>query len=187
LTNPAVFARSASCIAAAIAARTAACAATTILVFAASAGIIVLTGLGDDLRDVLRFTFDGVERTPGEVLRLAVHNGRLVAGVLVLAIVAPRLPARARSLLDGLLAALLTFNAAVIGVALGAYGWRLATATAPHLPFELAALCLAGGAYMSSSVQTLDARALTGIAVLCALLLACAATLETYVPIGDAR
>ena len=63
----------------------------------------------------------------------------------------------------------------------------LAAAIALHLPLELAALSLAGGAYMQASKQPLGARALARVAALCALLLACAATLETYRPPGGLR
>ena len=59
-------------------------------------------------------------------------------------------------------------------------GSALAAAIALHLPLEFAALSLAGGAYMSTSKQPLGTRALACVAALCALLLACAATLETY-------
>ena len=40
---------------------------------------------------------------------------------------------------------------------------------------------------MQASKQPLGTRALACVAALCALLLACAATLETYVPLGGLR
>ena len=67
-----------------------------------------------------------------------------------------------------------------------AHAWRAAIAL--HLPLELAALSLAGGAYMSGKpTTTAPARALALVAALCALLLALAATLETYAPLGGVR
>jgi hypothetical protein len=163
------------------------CAGAAVLVLAAAAVAVALTGLGDDARRALRFGFGGVERTPGEALRLAIHNARFAAGTLLCAIAAPRLAARVRLLVDLMLASLLAFNAGLVGVALGAYGLRVAAATALHLPLEFTALSLAGGAYMSTSKQPLGARALAYVAAVCALLLAGAATLETYVSLGALR
>ena len=163
------------------------CAGAAVLVLAAAAAAVALTGLADDARGALRFGFGGVDRTPGEALRLAIHNARFAAGTLLCAIAAPRLPARARLFIDLMLASLLAFNAGLVGVALGAYGLRVAAATALHLPLEFTALSLAGGAYMSTSRQPLAARPLACIAALCALLLASAATLETYASLGGLR
>jgi hypothetical protein len=82
-----------------------------------------------------------------------------------------------------LLAIVLAANAGLVGVALGAYGARLA---APHLPVELAALTLAGAAYMHASRQALGMVTIAVVAATCALLLVIAATLETYVAPGGA-
>ena len=163
------------------------CAAAAVLVLAATAAAVALSGLADDARRALRFGFEGAQRTPDEALRLAIHNARFAAGTLLCAIVAPRLPTRARLLVHLMLTSLLAINAGLVGVALGAYGERVAAAIALHLPLEFAALSLAGGAYMSTSKQPLAPRALARIAALCALLLACAATLETYSPLGGLR
>jgi hypothetical protein len=170
-----------------IAAGAAICAAAAGVVLATAAAGPALTGLGDDARRALHFGFAGVERTPDEALRLAIHNARFAAGTLLCAIAAPRLPARARLLVDLMLMSLLAGNAGLVGIALGAYGQQLAAAIALHLPLELAAFSLAGGAYMSTSKQPLGSRALAGVAALCTLLLACAATLETYRPPGGLR
>ena len=170
-----------------IAAGAVVCAGAAVLVLAAAAVAVAVTGLGDEARRALRFGFGGVERAPGEALRLAIHNARFAAGTLLCAIAAQRLPARARLLVDLMLASLLTFNAGIVGIALGAYGLRVAAATAPHLPLEFAALSLAGGAYMSTSKQPLGSRALASVAALCALLLVAAATLETYASLGGLR
>ena len=170
-----------------IAAGAAVCAAAAVLVIAAAAAAVALSGLGDDARRALRFGFGGVERTPGEALRLAIHNARFAAGTLLCAIAAPRLARPARLLVDLMLTSLLAINAGLVGVALGAYGQRLAAAIALHLPLEFAALSLAGGAYMQASKQPLGTRALARVAALCALLLAAAATLETYLPLGGLR
>ena len=84
------------------------------------------------------------------------------------------------------LSALLAANAGLVGAALGAYGTRLAVVTAAHLPEELAALSLAGGAYMHARRHPVRAVALAVVATACALLVVIAATLETYVALGGA-
>ena len=86
-----------------------------------------------------------------------------------------------------LLVALLVLNAGRVGLAIGAYGTRAIRATAAHLPLELAAMSLAGGAYMQACRQPLTARALAVVAAASALLLVAAATLETYASPGAPR
>jgi hypothetical protein len=166
---------------------TAVCTAVAVLVIAVAAGAVALSGLGDEVRRALRFGFGGVERTPGEALGLAIHNARFAAGALLCAIAAPRLARPARLLVEVMLTSLFAMNASLVGVALGAYGQRVASAIAPHLPLELAALSLAGGAYMQASKQPLETRTLVFVAALCALLLSAAAALETYVSLGGLR
>ena len=163
------------------------CATVALSVIVVAAAVVWLAGLAEELRSTLRFGFGGVEDSPTEVARLAVHNARLAGGTLICAGVASRLKARARHLVDLLLAALLTFNAAAVGIAIGAYGTRAVTATAAHLPVEFGAFSLAGGAYMQACNRPLSARELAAAAASTALLLVAAAALETYVPIGAPR
>ena len=85
------------------------------------------------------------------------------------------------------LGTLLAFNAGAVGIAFGAYGQRAIAATAPHLPLEFAGLSLAGGAYLHARRQPLSPPAIAAIAGACALLLAIAALIETYVSMRGAR
>jgi hypothetical protein len=163
------------------------CAGTAVAVVVVTALTVAAGGLADDARRALRFGFGGVEQTPDEAARIALHNARFAVGTLICAASRPRMPATLRPAIDGLLATLLAFNAGAVGVALGAYGQRVATAIALHVPVEFAALSLAGGAYMQTSRQPLSLAALAGIAALCALLLILAATLETYASLGGLR
>lgn len=160
-----------------------ACAATSVAIAVATAVAIKLGGVADDARRALRFGFDGLA-SANDGARVALDNGRIVAGVLLCAMLAPRLTARARTLVDIVLGMVLLANAGALGVALGAYGSRVARAIAPHLPFELAALSLAGGAYLHARTRPLRARVLAALAASCALLVIAAATLETYVSAG---
>lgn len=169
-------------------------AADAVLCALAAALIVVLTallvagaGLGDDARSTLRFGFGGVEHSGAEVARIALHNSRYAAGTLLCALLASRIPALAVLLADLVLASVLAFNAGLVGVAYGAYGWRAVAATAPHLPVEFAGISLAGGAYLHARRRPLSARAIAAVAAACAALLLVAAFLETYVSMGGAR
>ena len=163
------------------------CAAAAMTVVVLASAAVSLTGLADDTRKMLRFGFGGVEQSPSEVARLTIHNARFAGGTLLCAGLAPRLTKHARRAVDLLLGGLLTFNAAAVGIAIGAYGMRAITATATHLPVEFAALSLAGGAYMQACKQPLSARELAAAATATGLLLIAAAALETYVSTGGAR
>ena len=70
------------------------------------------------------------------------------------------------------------------GIAIGAYGTRVTSAVAIHLPVEFGALSLTGGAYMQACQQPLRARELVAVAAMTGLLLIVAAALETYVSLG---
>ena len=163
------------------------CATAAITVVVLASAAVSLAGLADETRKMLRFGFGGVEQSPSEVARLAIHNARFAGGTLLCAGLAPRLTKHARRAVDLLLGGLLTFNAAAVGIAIGAYGMRTITATATHLPVEFAALSLAGGAYMQACKQPLSARELAAAATATGLLLIAAAALETYVSTGGAR
>ena len=163
------------------------CATAATLLIACGAGAVALSGLADEARRALRFDFAGVEQTPAAALRIAVQNARLVAAALLCAAIVPQRPQPARLVADAGLALVFAANAGFVGLALGAYGARLSAATALHLPLELAALCLAGGAYMHARRQPLGRVELAAVAATCALLLVIAATLETYVRLGGVR
>ena len=160
------------------------CSAAVMLVAACAGAVVAVAGVADDARRALRFDFAGVERTPAAVLPIALQNARLVAAALVCAAVVPRLPQPARLIADVVLAVVLVANASLLGVALGAYGARLA---GPHLPVELAALSLAGAAYMHARRHPVGVVALALVAVTCTLLLVIAAALETYATLGGVR
>ena len=157
-----------------------AAAAFSVMIFAAAA--VVLTGLGDETRAGLGLGFAGVDRSPAAAAGIALQNARIAAGVLLCAYLVPRLLTRTRVLVDVLLAAMLALNAGTVGVAVGAYGQRAIRATALHLPLELGALSLAGGAYMQACRRPLTLRATATVATATASLLVAAAALETYAP-----
>jgi hypothetical protein len=159
-------------------------AAVSVLALTTAAAVFA-TGRSEDARSLLGLDFGGVNRSLGDAITIAAHNTALAGGVLACATALPRLSRRL--VVDVLLATILTLNAAAIGLAIGAYGARAITALAPHAPFELAAFSLAGGAYMQARKQAITARLLTLIATTCAVLLAAAGFLETYVRLGESR
>jgi hypothetical protein len=136
-----------------------------------------------------------VPRLPARVsellaLDLRLRRGSLSAGLeiwttnlraLVLigcAALVARRPAL-RSITDGLLAAAVGANAALVGAALGAYGPSLSPWLA-HVPLEWAGLAIALGAYARARHLRMDGRELARRLGLAALVLAAAAALETW-------
>jgi hypothetical protein len=160
------------------------CAGAAALLIALCAAAVRLTGMADEVRHTLQLSFDGVERTRTEALRIALQNGRIATATLLCALAVRRLPEPVRAIVDVILAVVLALNAAAIGLALGAYGERLMVATAAHAPIELAALSLAGAAYVSARRQPVSPRALAAVASSSLALLAGAALAETYVSGG---
>jgi hypothetical protein len=160
------------------------CAVTAALLILSGAAAVRLTGTGDEIRDSLRLSFAGVDRTPEEALSIAAHNGRIAAATVLCALTVGRLPRPARVVVDSVLLAVVAFNSLIVGLALGAYGERLVVSTAAHLPIEFAALSLAGGAYLSARRRLLSLRPLAYACGLSGALLVAAALAETYVSGG---
>lgn len=152
----------------------AACAATAVALAGLVAVTVTLTGSTDDARHLLDLPFTGVDGAAATGIWF--QNARLAAAALVLAAARPWLSRSARLVADGLLGVLLAANAAIVGVALGAYGSRV---VAPHLPLELAGLSIAGGAYVSAASRPMPAVALVLAGAFSAVLLVLAAVAET--------
>lgn len=167
-----------------IAKRTAAIVAASAAIVAVTALGVVVTGHGPDARDELRFGFAGMDPSIAQASAIAIHNARLAGATLLCTVLLPRLHAVTRMPVHLLLAVILVFNCAAVGVAYGAYGWRVIRATAPHLPLEFAALSLAGGAYLHACRQPLSTPTFAAVAASSALLLCAAAAIETYVWLG---
>lgn len=160
-------------------------AAMTLIIIAVAA--VALSGLPDEARRMLGFDFRGVEPSPSEAARIALHNARIAGGTLLCAAIVPLLNARARRAVDRVLATVLAISAVAVGITVGAYGARGVTALSAHLPLEFAALSLTGGAYLQACQRALRAHELAATAAATAALLIVAAALETYAPIGATR
>ena len=72
-------------------------------------------------------------------------------------------------------------NTLVVGVAIGAYGTRMAAAVLPHGPVDFAAYTLAIALYLHGRRQALPLSHLARVIAVSVALLALAATLETFV------
>jgi hypothetical protein len=140
------------------------------------AAAISITRLSDDARQLLGFGFGGLPGGAGTGIEIAAHNAQLAGAALLGAALAPR-----AALLDALLGALLVLNAGFLGIAFGGYGARLLAVTWPHLPLELAAFSLAGGAYLAARACRLTVPALAAIGALVVALLLAAGLVEATV------
>jgi hypothetical protein len=157
------------------------CGIAAVAVAAATALVVLATGLDEAARGALRFGFAGIDHAPSAGAAIAVHNMAIAGGTLLCAAAAPRLPRSGVVCAHMLLGAVFALNATAIGLAFGAYGWRAIAATAPHLPLELAGLSLAGGAYLHACRHAVTALELVVAGLACAVLLAAAALIETYI------
>jgi len=158
-------------------------AAAACAVCAAVALCVVVSGERRSVRAELGFGFPSAPRELADAGVIAAHNGRYAAAVLTACLAVSWTPAL-RPLLDTALAALLGFNAAVIGVALGAYGPRLAAAIALHGTLELAGFAIAGGAYLRARRDELARSELARAACLALGLVCAAALVEAWVAPG---
>lgn len=167
----------------ALARQTAAAAAALLAAIAAVAMALRLAGAAGAARDWLAFGFARPPATLGEAVRIAEGNLRLAAAVLFAAFLTGPRPA-IRLVLDLVVGSLAALNTTAAGIALAAYGTRLLAAVAAHAPLELAGYAVALGAYLRARRGLLDGQQWAAAAAACAVLLAGAALLETYVQIG---
>jgi len=140
----------------------------------------------------LHYPFSGVPDRFGVAVSIFAHNGRAMAGVFGLLLIAqvavrsPSGPARAqrslRAVGELLLAGLVAANVLRVGVSLGAFGTRMAVAMLPHGPVELAAFATALALYLQGRGRwSLSIGQLAMTAAVSVVLLAAAAALDTFV------
>jgi hypothetical protein len=146
----------------------------TVLAAAVAAGI---PGLAAELRAWFAFEPGTWSVGAGEALAIWLTNLR-VLGVLLFAALAAREPHFVPGL-DAVVALVLGANAALVGLALGAYGLALLPWLI-HLPLEWAGLAVGLAAYLSSRHHTLCLRRLAHAALAGTALLALAAAVETW-------
>lgn len=147
------------------------------------AGVVLVGDLGTAARGFLRFDFAGTQQGG---LQIATHNARLAAAAFIGALAWPHL-GRVRFAVDACVIAVYALNAALIGVAIGAYGEQTLRVLALHGPLELAALSVAGGTYLTARRGLVTRLALCRAAASSAALLIVAGVIETSVQIGGLR
>jgi hypothetical protein len=168
--------------------------------FTAVIAAVVAIGLAAQTRRWLGFGFSGVPPRIGEAGSILLDNARFVLGMTAAGWLAqlrfkgsraaPR-GAGAGLVLAGiglavdvfvLLAALV--NTALVGLAVGAYGWRMLAALLPHGPFEICAYCIAANLLLTAHRRPIARREWTVAVVATLGLLALAALLETFIWLG---
>src|SRR5262249_23087354 len=137
--------------------------------------------------------FTGVPATPGQALTILAHNGRLLAAVGGLLVIAqsplhagwrPGTVLRALRRLGELwLAAVAAAHVLLVGAAVGAYGARMIRGVLPHGPVELAAYALMGSVYLQGRSTRLSLQHVAAVTAGSAGLLALAAALEAFVTV----
>lgn len=156
------------------------CMAGTILLTATV--VAAIPGAPADARDQLAFTFHPPPASPGTLAGILAANLPAAGLPLLAAAFVTHTPPTLRAGLDLLVLVVLVPNMLLIGVAVGAYGPRLA-AYLTHLPLELAGLAIAAGAYLHARRPTdRSAWTLAGPAAVAASCLLLAAVIETYTP-----
>jgi hypothetical protein len=157
-------------------------AGVTLTAVAATALAVSALGLGDEARGAFSLTLPVPQGSGGDAVDIAVNNMRVTVLPLGAALLVSWYR-RARRTLDALLIILLAINVALVGVALGGYGWRLADALAWHGPLEAAGFAIAGAAYTAARRSPLGYRPLAWHAGCSWVMLAAAATLEVRGPL----
>ena len=134
--------------------------------------------LAHDARAALAFRLEPTPGTLDEAIAILGTNARVTAALLLAAIAVTGLHALC-PLLDTFVAAIVGANAALVGVATGAYG-AAALPWLIHLPFEWTALGTATATYVAARARPTGPGALARAAATTALLLVTAAATETY-------
>jgi hypothetical protein len=146
-----------------------------------AAGVTVACDLGGPVRGALglRVSPTGTPApTWSAVAELALHNLPICAWPLVLPAAGACRTRGARLAAHALVAASLSANAMLIGVAIGAYGSRLLPYV-PQLPLEWLALAAGAAGWVAPSAWA-DRRVRVEVAALIGVALLAAAAVETY-------
>jgi len=169
-------------------------------VIAALAAIVVHLAAAGAYRDINPLSFDGWHGDLRDALDIFLTNGRIVIGLAVGAAFVgwvaalppidqidgnPATMRFGRRMIviscDAVVGALVTINVALVGGAIGAYGWRVIAHLVPHALVEVPAFIVALTLYVRAhrGRLSLNAGALGYAAAL--LLLAIAAPLEAFI------
>ena len=141
--------------------------------------VAAIPGAPSSVRRAFAFGFEAAEAgTWADVGTYLSANLRVTAAILLASWARPR-SGPAGLLLDIVVGAIAASNAAVVGVALGAYGAR-AIPWLVHLPLEWCALALALTCYLCGRRQTIRARTCVSRGIVVSVLLVWAAGAEAF-------
>jgi uncharacterized membrane protein SpoIIM required for sporulation len=143
--------------------------------------VVAVPGLADRVDDVASVRLDGanIPHTPGEVLRILLHNLFVVAVPIAVGAARRSFGRLGRTVCDVFVVTILARSALLVGAVLGANGGALLPYLV-HLPFEWAALGVGAGAWLLSLRRPLTALdEFQAVRIALPLLLA-AAVLETH-------
>lgn len=158
-----------------LAAHLAACALVLVVL---TAMIAAPLGLGPGLRSWFRFEFSH-PRTLSEFAGIAVNNARVVSLPLISAALLPKI-GRWRFALTVWMLLIAIGNLLLVGLALAAYGLRLAAELLAHAPLELGAMALASAAYLDTRARGMSYERLAVAAISSLGLVIVAAAIEVW-------
>jgi len=159
--------------------------------------VVVHLGFSDAFRDAIPMTFSGIPNSLDEAVAIYLNNARILGGIAAACgLVAwartatagrddSRSSTAGRRLIiagaDGVVVVLTAANVAIVGAALGAYGWPLAQALVPHGVLEVPAFMVGLLVYVRARRNTLTLQTACWAFAGAFVMLAFAALLETYV------
>jgi hypothetical protein len=169
--------------------------AGAVIAIVVCAAIVVHLTCAQPARHALGLTFPGVPAQPQIALQIFTHNVKLAGGAMLAATTqayfrchpaeldarGTSFPRRPLYLLDVILTGAVIANAAIVGAAIGAGGWRTVLATLPQAPVELAGFAIALNLYRRCRRRPVSLRASLTAAATSMTILAVSAVLETYV------
>lgn len=170
---------------------TAACVAAALLALAGVTALGVRLAAAGAVRDLLGFGFAGTPARLGEAAQIFVNNVRLLAAVVLAALVAqlaqrgePGAGPASRAvvwLCDAVLIAVAAGHAILVGAGVGAYGGRMVLGLLPHGPVELAAFATGLALYVAARREAVSPRRFVARSTVAVIGLAVAAPMEVFV------
>jgi hypothetical protein len=161
--------------------------------------VVVAVTIAAQARRWLGFGFSGIPPRIGDAGSVLLDNSRFVFGLGAAALLvqliargahatkptdALRVLVPLRMVVDAVVLLAVLVNLALVGLAVGAYGWRMVVALLPHGPFEVCAYCIAANVFINARHRPIAGREWLAAGLVCAGMLTVAAVLETFAWFG---